>query len=89
MSVCITVYDHWSPPNAGLTRAAPQDGASQQWPSKRSLGREGSTSVEDMLLPQTGSTETLDDVMGMEDAKQILHEAVIMPIQYPQLFQGK
>lgn len=71
-----------------LTRAAPQDSASQQWPSKRSSGREGSASVQDMLVPMTGCTETLDDVMGMEDAKQILHEAVIMPIQYPQLFQG-
>jgi vacuolar protein-sorting-associated protein 4 len=30
-----------------------------------------------------------DDVAGLENAKQALKEAVILPIQYPQLFEGK
>ena len=30
-----------------------------------------------------------DDVAGLEKAKQALKEAVILPIQYPQLFEGK
>ena len=32
---------------------------------------------------------SLDDVAGLEKAKQDLKEAAILPIQYPQLFQGK
>ena len=31
----------------------------------------------------------LDDVAGLEEAKQTLKEAVIMPVQFPQLFSGK
>jgi len=30
-----------------------------------------------------------DDVAGLETAKQLLKEAVILPIKFPQLFQGK
>ena len=30
-----------------------------------------------------------DDVAGLENAKRALKEAVILPIQYPQLFEGK
>jgi vacuolar protein-sorting-associated protein 4 len=30
-----------------------------------------------------------DDVAGLENAKQALKEAVILPIQYPQFFEGK
>ena len=40
-------------------------------------------------MPPTGATETLENMIGLEEAKQILHEALIMPIKYPQLFQGK
>jgi katanin p60 ATPase-containing subunit A1 len=29
-----------------------------------------------------------DDVMGQDDAKQIIQESVILPIKYPQLFAG-
>ena len=31
----------------------------------------------------------LDDVAGLEEAKQTLKEAVIIPVQFPQLFSGK
>lgn len=55
---------------------------------KRCSESEVSSSVEDILLPPGGPNETLENVIGMEDAKQILHEAFIMPIKYPQLFQG-
>ena len=30
-----------------------------------------------------------DDIARLENAKQALKEAVILPIQYPQLFEGK
>lgn len=29
-----------------------------------------------------------DDIIGLEDAKQIFREAVEMPIKYPQIFTG-
>lgn len=29
-----------------------------------------------------------DDIVELDDAKRLLHEAVVMPIKYPQLFQG-
>jgi vacuolar protein-sorting-associated protein 4 len=29
-----------------------------------------------------------DDVAGLEDAKAVLKEAVVLPVQYPHLFQG-
>ena len=29
-----------------------------------------------------------DDIVGLEDAKRLLKEAVVMPIKYPQLFTG-
>ena len=32
---------------------------------------------------------TFSDVAGLDTAKQILHEAVILPVQYPHLFTGK
>uniref|UniRef100_A0A0P4WHX2 AAA+ ATPase domain-containing protein n=1 Tax=Scylla olivacea TaxID=85551 RepID=A0A0P4WHX2_SCYOL len=65
-----------------------QDSSSLQWPSKRCSESEVSPSVQDMLLPSTGPTETLENVIGLEEAKQILHEALVMPIKYPHLFQG-
>ena len=67
----------------------PQDSGPQQWPSKRCSESEPSPSVQDMLLPSTGSSETLESVIGLEEPKQILHEALVMPIKYPHLFQGK
>jgi vacuolar protein-sorting-associated protein 4 len=30
-----------------------------------------------------------DDIAGLEGAKEALKEAVILPIKFPQLFQGK
>ena len=31
----------------------------------------------------------IDDIIGLEKAKQILKEAVIIPIKFPQLIEGK
>ena len=31
----------------------------------------------------------LDDVAGLHDAKEVLKEAVILPLMFPQLFSGK
>ncbi|CAL4243460.1 unnamed protein product [Meganyctiphanes norvegica] len=46
--------------------------------------------VEDMMITpdQMDSDATLDSVAGLEEAKQILQEAVVMPAHYPQLFQN-
>ncbi|XP_042230389.1 suppressor protein of bem1/bed5 double mutants-like isoform X2 [Homarus americanus] len=44
--------------------------------------------IQDMLLPCNIGDGSLQDVAGLDEAKQIIKEAVIMPIQYPQLFQG-
>ena len=30
-----------------------------------------------------------DDIAGLEQAKQLLKEAVILPVKFPQLFTGK
>ena len=32
---------------------------------------------------------TFDDVAGLDEAKQTLKEAIIMPLQFPHLFTGK
>jgi hypothetical protein len=34
------------------------------------------------------SCRGFDQVAGLEDAKQLLQEALILPSQYPQLFKG-
>jgi SpoVK/Ycf46/Vps4 family AAA+-type ATPase len=31
---------------------------------------------------------TFDDVVGLEQAKEALKEAVILPVKFPQLFHG-
>lgn len=31
---------------------------------------------------------TYDDVIGLEEAKKSLNEAIVMPLMYPQLFFG-
>ena len=36
----------------------------------------------------TSTGLTFSDVAGLDTAKQILHEAVILPVQYPHLFTG-
>ena len=37
---------------------------------------------------QSGAGVRWDDIVELDDAKRLLHEAVVMPIKYPQLFQG-
>ncbi|KAJ8313460.1 hypothetical protein KUTeg_008983, partial [Tegillarca granosa] len=41
-------------------------------------------SIEDTIISKSGIT--FDDIAGLQDAKQALHEAIIMPLQYPHLF---
>ncbi|KAG0719810.1 Vacuolar protein sorting-associated protein 4 [Chionoecetes opilio] len=65
-----------------------EDSSPRRRPSKRCSESGVSPSVQDMLLPPSSVTDTLEDVIGLEDAKQILYEALIMPARYPQLFQG-
>ncbi|XP_063599374.1 uncharacterized protein LOC134775741 [Penaeus indicus] len=43
--------------------------------------------VEDMLMPLSTEGGSLEDIAGLHEVKQILREAVVMPMQYPQLFQ--
>ncbi|XP_042888578.1 suppressor protein of bem1/bed5 double mutants-like isoform X2 [Penaeus japonicus] len=43
--------------------------------------------VEDMLMPLSAEGGSLEDIAGLHEVKQILREAVVMPLQYPQLFQ--
>ncbi|XP_045623974.1 uncharacterized protein [Procambarus clarkii] len=47
-----------------------------------------SLTIQDMLLPCSAIGVSMQDVAGLDEVKQILKEAVIMPIQYPQLFKG-
>ena len=37
----------------------------------------------------TDPNVSFDDVIGLEQAKEALKEAVILPVKFPQLFQGK
>lgn len=59
-------------------------------PSKNEVQQESnhSLTIEDMILPCNTKGGSMEDVAGLHDVKQILKEAVIMPLQYPQLFQG-
>ena len=53
--------------------------------------------IEDLLLKKklndcliiNKPKVNFDDIIGLEKAKQILKEAVIIPIQFPQLIEGK
>ncbi|KAK7072852.1 hypothetical protein SK128_007830 [Halocaridina rubra] len=49
---------------------------------------ERQTAVDEMLLPCIPQGGRLDEVAGLHEVKQCLKEALIMPPQYPQLFQG-
>eukprot|EP01029_Cantina_marsupialis_P010972 TRINITY_DN246_c0_g1_i2.p1 TRINITY_DN246_c0_g1~~TRINITY_DN246_c0_g1_i2.p1 ORF type:complete len:406 (-),score=60.93 TRINITY_DN246_c0_g1_i2:205-1422(-) len=42
-----------------------------------------------MDIYQENPNVTWDDVVELEDAKRLLREAVVMPIKYPELFQGR
>lgn len=42
--------------------------------------------IEDTIVSKGGLT--FQDIAGLEDAKQALKEAIIMPLQFPQLFTG-
>ena len=46
--------------------------------------------VKDMLYNNSinSGSNYISDVIGLDDVKQILREAFVMPAQYPQLFQG-
>ncbi|KAK3094666.1 hypothetical protein FSP39_004692 [Pinctada imbricata] len=44
------------------------------------------SAIEDTIITKGGLT--FSDVAGLEDAKQTLREAIIMPLQFPQLFTG-
>jgi|WetSurMetagenome_2_1015567.scaffolds.fasta_scaffold00184_8 vacuolar protein-sorting-associated protein 4 len=46
------------------------------------------TSLSSALLSERPTTR-LDDVVGLEDVKQALREAVLVPVQAPQLFRGR
>lgn len=61
----------------------------QQSASNSYKENDRSVTVQDMLLPCTVEGGSLEDVAGLSEVKQILQEAVIMPTQYPQLFQGR
>eukprot|EP00164_Ancoracysta_twista_P002106 GFYU01002782.1.p1 GENE.GFYU01002782.1~~GFYU01002782.1.p1 ORF type:complete len:475 (-),score=122.81 GFYU01002782.1:1400-2824(-) len=43
--------------------------------------------IETQMIQERGDT-TLDDVVGMEDVKQSLREAIHLPAKFPQLFTG-
>ena len=32
--------------------------------------------------------QSFDDIVSLEEAKRLLREAVMLPLQYPQLFTG-
>ena len=42
--------------------------------------------IESTILPS--STLTFSDIAGLDEAKQALREAVILPAKYPHLFTG-
>ncbi|EGT33985.1 hypothetical protein CAEBREN_32593 [Caenorhabditis brenneri] len=44
--------------------------------------------VRGTMATQTENTMSLDDIIGMQDVKQVLHEAVTLPLLVPEFFQG-
>ncbi|CAH1251553.1 VPS4B [Branchiostoma lanceolatum] len=57
---------------------------SKKQPDDRKTSRR--ISIEDAIVPK-GSLR-FQDVAGLEEAKQALREAIILPLQYPHLFTG-
>ena len=43
--------------------------------------------IEDTIIAK--GKLTFDDIAGLKEAKQVLKEAIIMPLQFPQLFTGE
>lgn len=44
--------------------------------------------LEDVIVREKPDV-SWDDVVGMEDAKAAMQEAIVLPTKYPQLFTGK
>nr|5WC0_A Chain A, Meiotic spindle formation protein mei-1 [Caenorhabditis elegans]5WC0_B Chain B, Meiotic spindle formation protein mei-1 [Caenorhabditis elegans]5WC0_C Chain C, Meiotic spindle formation protein mei-1 [Caenorhabditis elegans]5WC0_D Chain D, Meiotic spindle formation protein mei-1 [Caenorhabditis elegans]5WC0_E Chain E, Meiotic spindle formation protein mei-1 [Caenorhabditis elegans]5WC0_F Chain F, Meiotic spindle formation protein mei-1 [Caenorhabditis elegans]5WC1_A Chain A, Meiot len=44
--------------------------------------------VRGTMATNTENTMSLDDIIGMHDVKQVLHEAVTLPLLVPEFFQG-
>ncbi|ULU10405.1 hypothetical protein L5515_000671 [Caenorhabditis briggsae] len=44
--------------------------------------------VRGTMATQTENTMSLDDIIGMHDVKQVLHEAVTLPLLVPEFFRG-
>ncbi|EFO84593.1 CRE-MEI-1 protein [Caenorhabditis remanei] len=44
--------------------------------------------VRGTMATQTENTMVLDDIIGMHDVKQVLHEAVTLPLLVPEFFRG-
>ena len=70
------VFDLWTLTYFTGTEGSKQEAECQQ----RRLA------IQDTIIGNSGVG--FDDVAGLEKAKQILKEAIIMPVQYPQLFTG-
>ena len=43
--------------------------------------------IENTIITQ--QELSFDDIAGLSDAKQALHEAIIMPLKFPHLFTGR
>ncbi|XP_046398751.1 vacuolar protein sorting-associated protein 4-like isoform X2 [Ischnura elegans] len=49
---------------------------------------EGNDDILKSLLTQPALNNGLEDVAGLFEAKRLLNQAIILPLKYPQLFQG-
>ena len=85
-------------PSTGLTRPAPIEGEHETVPDNEPPAAEAEEIDEETkklqeMIADTIVTEipevSLEDVAGLEEAKQAIQDAIIAPMKHPELFKGK
>ena len=56
--------------------------------SEQPLSKSRKLAIKETIIEKRSVTLTFEDVAGLDEAKQALKEAIVMPLQFPHLFTG-